>query len=35
VRAAWLGEAAGDVTALEDATLLDEIAAARGKMKKS
>jgi acetyl-CoA synthetase len=35
VRAAWLGEAAGDVTALEDATLLDEIAAARGNMKKS
>lgn len=35
VRAAWLGEAAGDVTALEDAALLDEIAAARGNMKKS
>ena len=35
VRAAWLGEAAGDVTALEDATLLDEIALARVNMKKS
>ena len=35
VRAAWLGEPAGDVTALEDATLLEEIAAARVNMKKS
>ncbi|MBI2685537.1 MAG: AMP-binding protein [Acidobacteria bacterium] len=29
VRAAWLGEPCGDVTALEDRTLLDEIARAR------
>jgi len=29
VRAAWLGEPVGDVTALEDPALLDEIAAAR------
>jgi acetyl-CoA synthetase len=29
VRAAWLGEAAGDVTALEDPSLLEEIALAR------
>jgi acetyl-CoA synthetase len=35
VRAAWLGEPAGDVTALEDAALLEEIAAARVNMKKS
>jgi hypothetical protein len=29
VRAAWLGEPAGDVTALEDPALLEEIAQAR------
>ena len=33
VRAAWLGESTGDLTALEDPSVLDEIVQAKAKMK--